>query len=476
MSKLDITDFFIYRWRYWIGYSLVAIGLIAALIFVGLYLPGGISKQEMQSVVTSDAISRANLNSIAVINLPYHLLQKASLAIFGVSILSIKLPSIILAFLSVMGLVLLLKQLFKPNVAVLASLIAITTGQFLFIAQDGTPSILYFFWSVLLILLASLISSGPKKFRMLYKVSFCIVAALSLYTPLSIYMLIALVSAIFLHPHLRFIIRQLSKPKIIIAMVAALLLLMPLVITLVKTPSLGLTLLGIPTHWPDFGANFASLGAQYLGFTKPGGTTLMTPFFELGSMLIIALGAYRIIQIRATAKGYTLVLWILILIPVIILNSNSTSITFFPLVLLLASGLNTLLTYWYKLFPRNPYARIGGLLPIVILVAVLIFSGAGRYIEGYRYDPGVVTNFSKDLKLIPTDTKNLVVASDELAFYQVVAKHNKQFSISTSPTSDTFLATREAKQALIGYKIDKIITTSTNHQGDRFYLYKKLTD
>jgi len=475
MGKFDISETFMYRWRYWIGYSVVIIGLIAALIFVGLYLPGGISSQEMKSVVTSDAISRTNLNSITIINLPYHLLQKVSLALFGVSAISIKLPSIILAFLSVVGMVLLLRQWFKPSIGVLASLIAITTGQFLFITQDGTPGILYLFWPVLFILLASLISS-QKKFRMFYKISFCIVAALSLYTPLSIYILIAIISAVFLHPHLRFIIRQLSKPKIIIAIAVALLLLIPLVITLIKTPSLGLTLLGIPDHWPDFGANFASLGAQYLGFSKPGGTTLMTPFFELGSMLIIAIGIYHTILTKETAKSYVIALWTLLLVPVVIFNPEFTSITFLPLVLLLASGLSELLTYWYKLFPRNPYARIGGLIPVIILVSVLVFSGADRFVHGYRYDPSIVNSFSKDIKLIPKDTKNIVVANDEFAFYKVIAKHNKKLNLSTLPTGDTFLATHEAKKAFVGYEIDKIITTPNSNQGDRFYLYKKITD
>jgi hypothetical protein len=425
----------------------------------------------MQSVVTSDAISRTNLNSITVINLPYHLLQKASLAIFGVSILSIKLPSILLAFISAVGMVLLLTKWLKPGIGILVSLIAITTGQFLFIAQDGTPGVLYLFWSVWLILVATLISQ-QQKFRTFFKIAFCVLAALSLYTPLSIYTLIALISSVVLHPHLRYSLRQLSKLKLLIGVIIAIVFLAPLIITLVKTPSLILTLLGIPTKMPDFGANLASLGAQYLGFSRPGGMTLMTPFFELGSMLIIALGVCRVIQRRATAKNYVIISLTLFLIPVVILNPNVTSVTFLPLVLILASGLKGLLIYWYKLFPRNPYARIGGLIPVVVLVAVLVFSGAERYMQGYRYDPGVVTNFSKDIKLIPANAKNLVVASDELAFYQVIAKHNKQFNVSTLPSGNTFLATREAKKAFSGYEIDRIITTSTSNQSDRFYLYK----
>ncbi len=478
MMSFNIFDFFIYKWRYWIGYGIITVGLIAALIFAGMYLPGGISHQEMQSVIKSNSLGLTSLfKSTDIVHLPYHLLQHVSLAIFGVSILSIKLPSIILAFLSAIGMVLLLRLWFKPGIAVLASLIAITTGQFIFIAQDGTPSILYLFWPVSLILLASLISS-QKRFRMFYKMSFFIVAALSMYTPLNFYILIALATAIILHPHLRFMIRQLSKKEIIASLVVAFLMLIPLIVALLKAPSLALTLLGIPSHWPTLSANFSSLGAQYLGFNRPSGTLLMTPFFELGSMLIIAIGVYQLIQNRETAKGYVIGLWLLCLAPVIILNPNFTSISFLPLVLLLALGLKALLSHWYELFPFNPYARIGGLIPVVILVAVLTLSGIDRYVHGYQYDPNIAPNFSMDLKLIPADTKNLVVSDNELAFYQVVSEHNKKPVVTTMPIAgeNSFLATRQANQAFAGFRIDRIITSPLSSDSDRFYLYTKITD
>lgn len=475
MGNFDITKFFIYRWRYQIGYILVAAGLIAILIFAGLYLPGGISNAEMQSVVKSDSITHIDLNSLAMTNLPYHLLQKASVALFGVTILSIKLPSIILALLSAAGLVILLKRWFKPRIGILASLIAITTGQFIFIAQDGTPGILYLFWSVCLLLLASSILQ-KSRFRSFYKLAFFIAVALSLYTPLSIYVLIALVSSAILHPHLRYLLKQLSRLRIIVGIVIALLLLTPLILAIIKTPSLGLTLIGIPTQWPDFNANLASLGAQYLGFANPGGTTIMTPFFELGSMMLIIIGIYHVIRTRATAKSYTIAIWILCLIPVIILNPSFTSIVFLPLVLLLASGLNTLISHWYELFPLNPYARIGGLIPIVILVIVLVLSGAERYVYGYHYDPNIAPNFSRDIRLIPKDTKNILVTQDELPFYSVIAKYNHKLTILTAPQNNSFLATRAIKQVFPDYSINRIITSTNFNDGSRFYLYKKITD
>lgn len=472
MNKFKIFELFLYKRRYQIGYTLVALSLIAALFFAGMFLPGGISGAEMQSVVKSNSLGFTSLTAPDITNLPYHLLQHASIAIFSVTVLSIKLPSIILAFLSAIGMVLLLRRWFKPGIGVLASLIAITTGQFLFIAQDGTPGILYLFWSVCLLLLANMIS-GEKRFKSFYVIAFCIATALSLYTPLSLYVIFAITIAVIFHPHLRYIIKNLPRTQLISGLVTGLIIIMPLVLALIRTPDLWLVLLGIPNHWPNFGSNLASLGAQYLGFSRPSGLTIMTPFFELGSTLIIAIGIYYVLKTRITAKNYIITLWVLCLIPAVILNPGFTSITFLPLVLLLATGLNTLLAYWYNLFPRNPYARIAGLIPVVILVIVLVFSGASRFIYGYKYDPNIVPNFSKDLKLIPKDTKNIVVYVDELPFYKVVESHNKKLTITTEPTATTtsFLATHNANKLFPGYKIDRIITSSLTNYSDRFYLY-----
>jgi len=473
MNKFHITDLFLYRWRFVIGYSLIAVSLIVALVIAGLYLPGGISNQEIQSVVKSNLLNLTNLNSADVINLPYHLLQHACITLFGVSIFTIKLPSIILAFFSAIGIILILKRWFKPSVGVLASLVAITTGQFLFIAQDGTPNILYLFWSVCLLFLATQIAY-QKKLKWLYVIGLCIFSALSLYTPLSTYLLIAFGIVVLLHPHLRYIIKKIPLKPLIFGVVLVVALITPLVIALVKTPNLGLTLLGIPSHLPNLSANLKSLGAEYFGFNKPGGLTLMTPFFELGSMLLIAIGVFNVIKTGITAKNYVIVSWVLCLIPLMILNPNLTSITFLPLVLLLATGLNTLLSYWYRLFPNNPYARIGGLIPLVILVTVLVFSGASRFINGYKYDPSIVSNFSNDLNIIPKNTKNLVVSNSELAFYEFVAKHSKLYAVSVTPISDNFLATRKSNQNFSGYEIKQIITSSSNNDSNRFYLYTKI--
>lgn len=478
MAARDITNFFIYRWRYVVGYSIIALLLAGLLIFAGCFVPGGISPEEMRATIRSDDLSFSNLSSFGITSLPYYLLQAAIFHIFGVYDFTIKAPSLLIALFSAVGLILLLRRWFKPNIAVLTSMIAITTGQFLFIAQNGTPSILYVFWPILLLSLGTQVTRS-KKGILFWKISFAATAALSLYTPLSIYPLIAIALAVSLHPHLRAIVRRLSRTKMTVSVIVAAVIITPLIYLVAITPQLGLSLLGIPATWPpDIAANAVTLFRQFFLFWEPSTTTLMTPVFGFGSVLIIGLGVYRLILTRETTRSYLIIIWMLCLIPILVLNPAFTSVTFVPSVLLLAAGMTSLITYWYRLFPLNPYARIAGLVPIIILVVTLIGSGLDRYIYGYHYAPTTAVNFSKDLKLLPEGTKNLVVSSAELPFYTAVAHHRTGLLVTTIPTSasDQFVVTRDArKSVLAGYAIKQIITTTYSNDSDRLYVYKKVT-
>ena len=476
MATRDFSKYFIYRWRYVFGYSLIALLLTGLLIFVGVFLPGALSAQEMNAVVRSASLSMNDPATLAVANLPYYSLQALVFKLLGVSIFTIKLPSLILALLSAIGFIFLLRRWFKPNIAVLASVIAITTGQFLFISQQGTPGILYVFWPIILLLLGTQITRG-KKYRFLWKILFAISAALSLYTPLSIYPLIAIGLATILHPHLRNAVRKLSKVRLAVVLVVFLAFITPLVYGIVLKPQLGLTLLGVPTAWPpDFTVNALTVVKQYFLFWEPSVSTLMTPVFGLGSVILIGLGLYRLIRTRETTRSYLLIIWILCLIPVLLLNPAFTSVTFVPSMLMLAAGLTSLIGFWYRLFPLNPYARITGLIPIVILVFALSVSGLARYVYGYHYSQNQASLFSKDLALIPKDIKEIVVSDNEKDFYSAVAQYRGDLSVVSSPTSERFIVTRDARTSFNGYTVERIITNSQSNEADRLYLYKKLSE
>ena len=485
MGKLLFSDYFTFKYRYQIGYSLIGLVLVGLLVIAGLYVPGGLSTAEMQSTVTSSNIATSQPTSFAIIDLPYHLLQKASLAILGITIFSVKLPSLILGLASAVGMFFLLRRWFKHNVALIASVLTIATGQFLFVSQNGTPSIMFIFWSIYLLLAAMLVVRNARH-STLWTFTFFIIAALSLYTPLSIYVLLAIASAALLHPHLRFMLKRLPKLKLLTASLLSLILIAPLTYTIYKTPSVGLELLGVPSSWPNFGANLAQLANQYFDVVSPTSGTIMTPIFSFGSMALIIFGLFHIIRIHHTARSYIISVWGLLLIPILLINPRFESITFVPLVLLLATGVHTLLHEWYRLFPKNPYARVAGLLPLVVLMGGLLMSGVERYMYGYHYDPLTATSFSRDIKLLNQQLRKssgdvtLVVSKQDEAFYQAVAKNKRQHPnasltvMTTAPATSSTVIVEHDQHTKVGApgSLEKVLADARASDADRFYIYK----
>lgn len=489
MAKLLVTDFFIYRWRYVLGYSVVLIALAALLVVAGLYIPGGLSDAERESVVQASQINPLSLDALSVINAPYLLLQQLSLWLFGISTFTIKLPSLILGFTSAIGMFFLLRRWFRNNVAVIASAITIATGQFLFISQQGTPAITYIFWSVF-ILLAAMSLVRESKLRGMWTFIFFGLAALSLYTPLSIYILAAIGSAAALHPHLRYIVSRLSKIRMAIIAGLSLALVAPLGYGIYRNPEIGLRLLGIPPEMPNIAQNTVTFISQHLDFLSPSSGTIMTPIFGFGSIAIIILGILHLIRSRHTARSYVISVWLLLLLPILLINPEFITITFLPLLLLLATGFDTLIREWYRLFPKNPYARIAGLLPLTILVGGLFLSGVERYAYGYQYDPRTVTNFSRDLRLIDreldqnTGDVTLVASSSEQDFFTVYAANKKSYNqnvdltVATqrpdiNETDATIIISRDAWRTTTQDSAPtKIIVGASKEDADRFYVYK----
>lgn len=200
----------------------------------------------------------------------------------------------------------------------------------------------------------------------------------------------------------------------------------------------------------------------------------MVPIFGLGTLVLMAIGYYRLYETRASAQSYLLNIWILILIPLLILNPSVTAMSLLPAILLIATGLNWLISYWYSLFPRNPYARIGGMIPIIALVFLLTASGLERYIYGYHYNPQLKSNFSEDISLLKSKNIQLVVTPDEQSVYQVIAAYEKDLDVVTKPTAEEVTYTKSAAAtAPEGYKLTSIITSSRANDADRFYVYKK---
>lgn len=476
----------LYRYRYAIGYGIFSIALISLLVIAGLFIPGGINDAEMQSAATSAGFSLTDMSTWPVIDLPYHMLQKASIELLGLSDFSIKLPSLLLAFLTGIGFLMLLLQWFRQNVAILAAIIAVTASQFLIIAQSGTASIMLMFWSTLLLLAATYVSVHAKK-GFIWKLIFFICVALSLYTPLSIYILVAMLIAAVLHPHLRYMLLRLSFIKLTVCLILSSVLLVPLLLHFVSTPMDILTALGLPHEVPSFAtirSNLLYIGHALFGFTAPVvyGEVLL-PLYGLSAAALMTLGFLQLIVDHHSARTYTIGLWIILLGVLLALQPESLAVIFIPMLLMLAIGIDTLYRKWYGLFPNNPYARIAALVPLAILMGGIVFTGADRFMNSYRYSPDVASTFSRDLSLVrdelaKEDAPNiLVVESDQHAFYSALTKDHEDLVITDqAPTNRTpAIITRNTLSPGILDEYgtpSKLIVNDYSTDSLRFYLYK----
>src|SRR5690606_38230447 len=148
----------------------------------------------------------------------------------------------------------------------------------------------YVMWSVWLLLIATMITYSTR-YKRLWQVLFFIAMPLSLYTPMSLYLVLAIVSAGLLHPHVRHVIKRMSRIQLIALPLLSLLIVAPLGWLISQHPRLGLDLLGAPAVWPpDLLENLKIIFQQYFNFVHPSSGNLMTPVLDLGSMLLIALG------------------------------------------------------------------------------------------------------------------------------------------------------------------------------------------
>lgn len=489
MVRKKLSRFALYRFRYLLAYLIFAVALGAMLLVAGFYLPGGLTDTEIRSALISDNLNPAmlfNLQPEQLLYLPYRLLQAGAISLFGISVIGIKLPSILLGFASALGILYLLNLWHHRNVAIVAATIAVTTNQFLLSSQAGQAGIAYIFLTTMILIAASMIARRSA-YAQLWVIAGFVLAAISLYMPLNLYILVALTLTAMIHPHARHMLfKQAPKPIIALGSFMFLAIISPLILGIVNDLSVLRTLLGFSENIANFTANATSLITNYIRFDMPTSGTVLTPVYGLGLVLLLGIGLYRLVSAKYTAKSYIISFWLVLLVPLVCLNPGFVSITFVPVVLLIALAVEYLIYSWYRLFPRNPYARVFGLLPLAVLMSGLIVSSVDRYVYGLHYDRNVYSAYSYDLpilssyldKLKDTDSVHLVVSLENVEFYTSFAKHQSYVknlvvssNVAEANVGQVTIVERTMKSAVSKQPSD-ILVTRTAQDADRFYLYK----
>ncbi len=446
MKQGFIQELLLYRYRYPLAYLL---WLAALLVFLGLQIvtiPPGLSQNEINSVTLSTE-SGWRLHTPAI-DLPYHLLQKASISLLGLTPLAIKLPSLLLALLSGIMLAALLNRWQKSNVAIVTSLLAVSSSLFLIAGRSGTPSIMIIFSLTAVLLLATLIAQRAGG-EFLWKILFLPAVALTLYTPLSFYFLLAATLSGLLHPHLRYGLRRFGAAEAVIGGFFGLLIASPLIYSLWLKPAEALNLLGLSDRLPQFQQYLSAL-ADVLGrlgdFTSPSIGEFIRPAFTLAAIGLIVLGVIRCFGDHHAVRSYLLLLWTALLMPFVAMRPELITAFFLPAALFMAIGTDVLIREWYSLFPLNPYARITGLLPLMALVAGMLAVNYSSYFGGMAYGPRLSQVYSQDLTVVRRALASpqlggrpvtIITDDGERAFYSNLSRRAVTVTAASRPLPDT---------------------------------------
>lgn len=492
MTKDTVKDYMLYKLRFWIGYGALLIILASVLVFAALYVPGGFTPDEQASALRSASLSLSHPETLLVVDLPYHALQRLSISVFGLSSFSVTLPSLLFGLLAAIGIVLVISRRFSHTVGILTGGIITISAFFISLAATGAPTIMMVFWPVALLTIASF-GVNRRKLHPAAVYIGSVVAALSLFTPFSIYILLALFIGGLLHPHIRYLFRKTPTEAIWTGAVVIAAALGIIAYGAYRDIALLTDLVYRSSHFSlNILANTILIGTQLVDFssTSTTNTGLLAPVFGLSALTLAGVGVYSLAYWRHSVVSYIVFSWTLMLIPILLLNPTSLALLIVPLTFLVAAGSNYLLRYWYKLFPRNPYARVFALMPVTILFACIILSGVTRYFYAFHYYAPLANAPSHDTSLVEQELRDhpsatLLVAPSEKPWYRLYLDSNHLDNVALTDSTDRLLRTGSLTDDVIATKASNLTTSGallpsrvtawSNYEGssDRLYIYKK---
>lgn len=484
MSKLVISKLFLYRYRFILGYIILGLAFVALVVGLPAFSPNGLSELEKESAVSSYNLHFSSITSGDLVDLPYHILQKLCILVFGMTAYTIKLPSILIGLVLGLLLILLLNRWFKSNVALLASILTVLSTPFLYLAGTGTPLIMLVFWPTLLLWLGSKIQ-GEKAPNPVFVFVFALALLLSIYTPHLIYLVLFIILFTLWNPHLRFTVKSLPKLPLI---AVGFLLLVGFGIWLaniISSSSVALSLFfARDFSFSNFFPNIKTGFAPFFSYIKPLEGVYLSPMIGLAGLALALAG------LLSTRKGFfasrNAIASCFIVFSLVLsgLAPDSALLILLPYAILTAHGLRYLLEKWYGLFPENPYARIFAIFPLGLLLALMIIPSLNHYVYGYRYTPIVADEFSADLKLVD-ETLNpdfyfyLPEGTLDRKFFEVYEDRTHKIRL----ISDTDFIKNASKLpiATLGkteldlpenYVLSKIVTSPKSDNSDRIYIYR----
>ena len=484
MGKLNPNKYFLYKNRFIIGYILLAASFLTLILFVPKIALTGLSTSEITSATASQNLNLRSIFDGQLVDLPYRLLQKTVFKFIGITTYSVIIPSIIIGGFLGFFLILLLNRWFKNNTAIIASIIAVLSSNFLFLVSNGTPLIMVVFWPTLLLWLGSKVQ-GKERPAPIWSFIFAFALFLSSFTPYMIYLIILILIYTILHPHLRFTIKNLPRlPFILVSL-----------FILIGFGFMGFIFLRHPEtikpllYSGDFKLStyFNNLKQAFLPFFTWHGvieSIFLAPQISLPATFIAIIGLVSTFKGFFASRNSIAIFLIIFTILISGFHTDYAVLLILPFTILIAHGLRYIIYKWYNLFPENPYAKLFGVIPIAIFLFTMITSDLSHFISGYRYAAPVANQFNSDLSMVLTHAKAgdylLLDENDDFSKLLIAANTVKPIlrdSLNYYITTDVSSLPKNSKIYTIGktnhtqLELQKVYTSSKSQNSDRLYLY-----
>jgi len=366
-----IVEFFQDYWRpIIIGLTIAVIGYF--IVFNGIRtMTPGFSSQEIATQSSSTSLRTVWENPI---NIVYKLILWIPFKLGHHSVILTRIVAGVVAIVSAALFYFIVFSLFSHRIAILTTILFITSSGFLHAAHLGTPVVLQIFGVLTLVALAPAYLLVKSKVLPLYVGA--ITLALLLYIPGMLWFI--LVGIIVLNKRILQTFRSLATKHRVYISIISVILLAPLIWASYKHPSIALASLGLPATIPTIhtiGVRTDNLiRSLFWSGTGPAEIMLIgAPLLNLIEFSLLFIGVAVQFKKPRFRSNFFVIGATLFIVLLIIFGGIVNYITLTPLLyLLMGGGLFYLLTQWHKVFPVNPVAHFVGTALVFGLVAMSV--------------------------------------------------------------------------------------------------------
>jgi hypothetical protein len=384
------------NWRVLVGILTSAVFIIFLYSFHINSLTGGLSGIEKTYTTENSYIQNVIKQPVFII---HKLLSYIASSVSDNNILS-RLPSVILILVITACFYALVSRWYTRRVALLTSLLFVTSSWTLTIGRQALPTTMYLTWLPVLALMYWSVSSSRLKLSLiLWSVCF----GLALYTPGIMWFVLVLAAS--QRKRLQNLIKNAAPIQLVICAVLLILLAVPYFITLFTSPVTAISALGLPASLTQITSAPERLYQIVLqvfiySTTSPIFHLGHLPYLDITTSILFLIGICRLRYSQARKmmawSGAVTIGWLV----GISLGAINIAVLLPLIYMFVGGGISFLLIQWFKVFPRNPFARGFGLVVVGSLVILISFYHLSRYFIAWPLNPATKEAFSvSDVKI-----------------------------------------------------------------------------